>query len=76
MFTGLVEEVGKIQSIKKSSIFGEITILFGIPSKSQSHAFCPNHAFSLSSIITSHHFFSISKARFFAFSKLFHITII
>ena len=26
MFTGLVEEVGKIQSIKKSSIFGEITI--------------------------------------------------
>lgn len=26
MFTGLVEEVGKIQSIKKSSVFGEITI--------------------------------------------------
>ena len=26
MFTGLVEEVGKIQSIKRSSVFGEITI--------------------------------------------------
>ena len=26
MFTGLVEEVGKIKSIKRSSVFGEITI--------------------------------------------------
>ncbi len=26
MFTGLVEEVGEIQSIKRSSVFGEITI--------------------------------------------------